>query len=53
MLEERGHEVAEEGLSVRGGAVEVPVFERSAGHGGLNGEERTRVRRGEEDVSRA
>ena len=31
--EEGGDEVAEEGLPVRGGAVEVPVFEGAAGHG--------------------
>ena len=32
MADERGDEVAEEGLSVRGGAVQVPVFEGAAGH---------------------
>lgn len=42
MLEERGDEVAEEGLSVRGGAVEVPVFERTAGHGVLKGGKNSR-----------
>ena len=30
--DERGDEVAEEGLPVRGGAVQVPVFHGAAGH---------------------
>ena len=30
--DERGDEVAEEGLPVRGGAVQVPVFHGTAGH---------------------
>ena len=32
MLDERGDEVAEEGLAVRGGAVQMPVFQGPAGH---------------------
>ena len=35
MREERGDEVAEEGLPVGGGAVQVPVFGGAAGHWGL------------------
>lgn len=33
--DERGDEVAEEGLPVRGGAVQVPVFHGAAGHCGM------------------
>lgn len=32
MLDERGDEVAEEGLSVGGGAVQMAIFEGAAGH---------------------
>ena len=32
MRDERGDEVTEEGLPVRGGAVQVPVFQGAAGH---------------------
>ena len=37
--DERGDEVAEEGLPVRGGAVQVPVFQGAAGHCDMRWEE--------------
>src|SRR4051794_18832831 len=34
ILKKRGNQVAEQGLSMRGLAAQVPVFSSSAGHGG-------------------